>query len=413
MTIITTDVLAGAIRAAAITASTTEEQRVLNFAAGQFERLNADNLRLLRELGESETRVNRLRRTSKELQEENQRLRTDHEETFMYAIMTPDGRPYFDEFCVCEDRGLLEDEIYYLNEDMADGEPKYSVVPLYAAPVPPTASQPPIVPDECKGVPAWTFAENVDPRRCYSAGWNACRGAMLQSATSGLSAITSEHRRVIEMLLKVCGCAFELMDDGCQMEVDGEPSVVVPYESAHALSDALDEIENTLPDQENDRPNIVLAWSAVPRAALKSLLQLPADFRKNENSSTTTFREKTETSTNSPVIPDGCSHRIKPALPERDHMGFWSHPDRPETPFDEGSTLQEMRTWYAERGMEVDFTYMNQFFCGDCVYDANDAGVTRHWNPTPPEGEGWILLCIFDTEDGAAAEWVRYKDGAA
>ncbi|PWC21493.1 hypothetical protein DDT54_18855, partial [Brenneria nigrifluens DSM 30175 = ATCC 13028] len=64
------------------------------------------------------------------------------------------------------------------------------------------------------------------------------------------------------------------------------------------------------------------------------------------------------------------NHRIKPVLPERDAMGFWSHPDRPETPFDEGSTLQEMRTWYAERGMEVDFTYMNQFFCGDCVYDA-------------------------------------------
>ncbi|EHD21808.1 MULTISPECIES: hypothetical protein [Brenneria] len=60
-----------------------------------------------------------------------------NQEPFMYGIMTPDGRAYFDEFCVCEDKGLLEDEIYYLNEDMADGEPKYSVVPLYAAPVPP------------------------------------------------------------------------------------------------------------------------------------------------------------------------------------------------------------------------------------------------------------------------------------
>ncbi|MCL2899768.1 hypothetical protein [Brenneria tiliae] len=130
MTTITTDVLAGAIRAAAIKAATTEEQRVLNFAAGQFEILNADNLRLLRELGESETRVNRLRRTSKELQEENQQLRTEHAEPFMYGIATPDGRAYFDEFCVSEDKGLLEDEIYYLNEDIADEAPKYSVVPL-------------------------------------------------------------------------------------------------------------------------------------------------------------------------------------------------------------------------------------------------------------------------------------------
>lgn len=95
--------------------------------------------------------------------------------------------------------------------------------------------------------------------------------------------VTAEHRRVIEMLLNVCGAAFELADDSCQQDVDGEDCHVVPDDAFQKLSDALDEIENTLPTEDIDRPDVFLAWSAMPRAALKSILQ-PG---------------------NSPVIPDG------------------------------------------------------------------------------------------------------------
>ncbi|HFT3568101.1 TPA: DUF551 domain-containing protein, partial [Klebsiella variicola] len=85
--------------------------------------------------------------------------------------------------------------------------------------------------------------------------------------------VTAEHRRVIEMLLNVCGAAFELTDDSCQQDVDGEDCHVVPDDAFQKLSDALDEIENTLPTEDIDRPDVFLAWSAMPRAALKSLLQ--------------------------------------------------------------------------------------------------------------------------------------------
>lgn len=87
--------------------------------------------------------------------------------------------------------------------------------------------------------------------------------------------VTAEHRRVIEMLLNVCGAAFELADDSCQQDVDGEDCHVVPDDAFQKLSDALDEIENTLPTEDIDRPDVFLAWSAMPRAALKSLLQVP------------------------------------------------------------------------------------------------------------------------------------------
>lgn len=103
--------------------------------------------------------------------------------------------------------------------------------------------------------------------------------------------VTAEHRRVIEMLLNVCGAAFELADDSCQQDVDGEDCHVVPDDAFQKLSDALDEIENTLPTEDIDRPDAFLVWSAMPRAALKSLLhaqpapvvpELRVDWQENE-----------------------------------------------------------------------------------------------------------------------------------
>lgn len=85
--------------------------------------------------------------------------------------------------------------------------------------------------------------------------------------------VTAEHRRVIEMLLNVCLAAFELADDSCQQDVDGEECHVVPDDAFQKLSEALDEIENTLPTEDVDRPDVFLSWSAMPRAALKSILQ--------------------------------------------------------------------------------------------------------------------------------------------
>lgn len=99
------------------------------------------------------------------------------------------------------------------------------------------------------------------------------------------SGVTAEHRRVIGMLLSVCGAAFELADDACEQEVDGEQCRVVPSDSFVKLSDALDEIENSLPTEDADRPDVFLAWAAMPRAALKSILKLSATPQPNKDNS--------------------------------------------------------------------------------------------------------------------------------
>lgn len=101
---------------------------------------------------------------------------------------------------------------------------------------------------------------------------NLLLAAMDSEPVASVNCVTAEHRRVIEMLLNVCGAAFELADDSCQQDVDGEDCHVVPDDAFQKLSDALDEIENTLPTEDIDRPDVFLAWSAMPRAALKSIL---------------------------------------------------------------------------------------------------------------------------------------------
>ncbi|MBW5893146.1 hypothetical protein IM880_13065 [Pectobacterium polaris] len=148
-------------------------------------------------------------------------------------------------------------------------------MPLYARPVPqavsqPTPIQPYTVPDEI---------DVKDPaldthRKWMAEGWNRCRATMLQSTGSEPSPmVTVEHRRVIEMLLSVCAAAFEIADDTCNQEVDGEWCHVVPDNSFSRLSDALDNIENSLPSEYAELPNTVLQWATVPRHALRELLQ--------------------------------------------------------------------------------------------------------------------------------------------
>ncbi|HHL2711974.1 TPA: hypothetical protein ACQ39K_003551 [Yersinia enterocolitica] len=105
-------------------------------------------------------------------------------------------------------------------------------------------------------------------------------------AVAANNGVTAENLRVIKMLLDVCGTAFELADDSCQQDVDGELCHVVPDSAFSRLSDALGEIENTLPDEYEDLPNIVLQWAAIPRHALQELFTAapqPAGFKVEGN----------------------------------------------------------------------------------------------------------------------------------
>lgn len=106
------------------------------------------------------------------------------------------------------------------------------------------------------------------------------------------------------------------------------------------------------------------------------------------------------------------SERIEAVEVVRDEDGFFLHPSMPD--WDEGTPVSEIRKWYADRGLEshlveaqsdMDSEAYEKMVCKE------QSGYANHWNPTRPDGNGWFMFGIWDTEDGPVCEWVRNKEG--
>lgn len=65
-------------------------------------------------------------------------------------------------------------------------------------------------------------------------------------------------------------------------------------------------------------------------------------------------------------------------------------------------------------GMEFHFVSFESDASADLqeIYlsNVNWPCAVNEWQPTPPKGEGWFLLAIYDTEDGPYACFTRPKD---
>ena len=86
-------------------------------------------------------------------------------------------------------------------------------------------------------------------------------------------------------------------------------------------------------------------------------------------------------------------------MPLPDENGWQTHPDFPR--IENGDDLV---AWLELRGWQVHSE------TGD-VEEIIDYGVlghdNQHWNPVKPDGDGWMLVSMHDTEDGPAAWFVR------
>lgn len=100
--------------------------------------------------------------------------------------------------------------------------------------------------------------------------------------------------------------------------------------------------------------------------------------------------------------------QIKPMEPQRDRDGYWTHPDVPEI-----ETTEQFNAWQAEQGFQCSVVMLD----GDDGVGSEDAqkryfeeGDTDIlcWQPSKPDGEGWFIVSIHDTEDGPACLWIRY-----
>ncbi|WP_052391756.1 hypothetical protein [Paraburkholderia bannensis] len=87
----------------------------------------------------------------------------------------------------------------------------------------------------------------------------------------------------------------------------------------------------------------------------------------------------------------------------RDENGWLSHPDYPIC--DEGTNADAflsafgIETWF--RSMESDLPDFSERYHEEGLSNCSE------WTPTAPAGEGWLLLGIYDTEDGPCAMFGR------
>lgn len=93
---------------------------------------------------------------------------------------------------------------------------------------------------------------------------------------------------------------------------------------------------------------------------------------------------------------------LTPAKVERDESGYWSHDLLPVT--DEYVDYEKLLGAF---GLDVAVVWAEDQLDEAATEAMSDAGSIAAWEPRPPEGDGWVVISIHDTEDGAIALYVR------
>lgn len=99
---------------------------------------------------------------------------------------------------------------------------------------------------------------------------------------------------------------------------------------------------------------------------------------------------------------------IGPTQVERDDIGRWSHPASALQPeWDESTPAIEIKNWFMSHDLEVrvvDLEDQDDVLFERCL---DDFETLKEWDPIPPDGDGWFLFSIFDSEEGVHAEFAR------
>lgn len=96
---------------------------------------------------------------------------------------------------------------------------------------------------------------------------------------------------------------------------------------------------------------------------------------------------------------------LAPRTIKRDAQGFLTHPAMPIG--DEGVRADDLLAVF---GIEAAFVCMESDAPDEVTeryFDTEKDPSCADWTPTPPDGDGWMLLEIYDTEDGPHAIFGR------
>jgi hypothetical protein len=99
--------------------------------------------------------------------------------------------------------------------------------------------------------------------------------------------------------------------------------------------------------------------------------------------------------------------------PQRDENGYWTHPDYfvPANGMEFGAP-GEFAAWLDNNRIVGHLQWMESDVTDDQLeaLEAGDGDISQ-WSPTPPEGDGWFIGSIHDTEDGPVCYWLRPIEG--
>ncbi|EJV8882870.1 TPA: hypothetical protein KMA24_004557 [Escherichia coli] len=90
----------------------------------------------------------------------------------------------------------------------------------------------------------------------------------------------------------------------------------------------------------------------------------------------------------------------------RDEYGYWTHPEYEK--FCDGReyiSTEELNAWIKANNLQWTIRTMDE---DDFNLDADGSDISS-WEPERPEGEGWFIGSIHDTEDGSVCVWLRNK----
>ncbi len=93
---------------------------------------------------------------------------------------------------------------------------------------------------------------------------------------------------------------------------------------------------------------------------------------------------------------------------ERDEYGCWTHPEYEK--FCDGReyiSTEEFNTWMKANNLQWTICSMDEDYLNPV---ADDPDISA-WEPERPEGEGWFIGSIHDTEDGPVCVWFKQGDG--
>lgn len=95
--------------------------------------------------------------------------------------------------------------------------------------------------------------------------------------------------------------------------------------------------------------------------------------------------------------------RIERTPVVRDADGYWTHPHLPE--FSENTSAKTLLAWETAQELESHVAMFEYDAPADHPYYTNGSTNISDWHPTRPEGDGWFLLSIHDTENNGPMAW--------